>query len=643
MPDAPEPLQAGETAYDHFARQIGDAVPSGRLWSALLRLTGDLAAARAAVLAAQAAGDVTLTEALPEDDTPFLAAWGVAGAVPPGLGGAVEVVFPGPRLTTVPHGPSPVPGAAAPTADRSPIVCVIDDGIGFLNARFRRADPAAPGGLRTRFHAVWLQSLALMAPPGPAAEARLGRVLARDEIDAFLAQGDRLEEDAVYRGLNAALYPPGVHRSTDRWQGHGTAMADLAAGADPGRGMAEETWPMLAVQLAPEAVDDSSGVRLVPMLVLAVRWCLRMARQVSRTAPVVITIAYANFAGPKDGTSAFERTLARLADRWEAKWGRPVRILLAFGNARRRRQAARMAVTATPQALDWRLPPDDFTPSYLEVRADAGQDISHLSLTVTPPRSPAQVVTPLPPGTHRAIRDGAGRIVGRAYHIPDRPAGGGLVNRAHLVLAMAQTAEDGPRPTAPHGAVTLQLAAPATLDLRLEVQRDDTIPGFRLNGRQSVLDHPLAADPDTGPQTGPITTAGTHSAFAGSRSPRVIPVAAVRDDTRQPTAYSAEGAAWVRPGPDLAAPGDRSAVRSGVLAAAMLTGSVTALDGTSAATGLAARALARHLAATAAPVPGPAEITALIAAGGEDAPAGTAHRLGAGVLHLAPLMPALRD
>jgi hypothetical protein len=638
MPDTPEPLRRGETAYDHFARDIGEAVPTGRWFSGTLQLQADagLAAALAAVRAAQAAGDVVLTDALPEDDTPFLAAWPAAGGLPAGLEAAVDLVHPGPRLHLAPHVPDAPAAPPAPGADPAPVVCIIDDGIGFLNARFRRADPAAPGGTRTRFHAVWLQSFTLMAPPGPGGQARLGRVLSRGDIDALLAQGDRLEEEAEYRRLNAALFPPGTHRSLDRWQGHGTAMADLAAGADPGRGQAEESWPMLAVQLAPEAVDDTSGQRLVPMMVQAVRWCLRMARQASSTAPVVITIAYAAFAGPKDGTSPFERTLARLADRWAEKWGREVRILLAFGNSRLKRQGARLAVTAVSQSLDWRLPPDDFTPSYLELRADPGQDIGALVLTVTPPRSPAQTVTPLPPGTHRAIRDGTGRVIGRAYHMPARPAGGGLVNRAHMVLAMAQTAEDGPRRTAPHGAIALSFTATAPLDLRAEVQRDDTIPGFRLNGRQSVLDHPLTTDPDLG-SAGPVTAAGTHSAFAGGAAARVIPVAALRADTGLPTRYSAEGAPWVRPGPGLAAPGDRSGVRTGVLAAAITTGSVTAMDGTSAATALATRALARRLAADPQATPGAAELAALA---DDPTPAGLAHRMGAGRLRLPGLVPA---
>lgn len=623
MTDAPEALHSGESAYAHFAREIGEAVPTGRLSSATLRLAGDMAAARAAVLAAQAAGDAVLTGPVPDDDTPFLAAWHAPGAVPPGLQAAVQIVHAGPMLHIVPHVPDTATPALPPSSDPAPVVCVIDDGIGFLNARFRHA-----GGTRTRFHAVWLQSFTLMAPPAPGGQARLGRVLSRADIDAMLAQGDRLEEETEYRRLNNALFPPGTHRSTDRWQGHGSAMADLAAGAGPGDDA--ETWPLLAVQLAPEAVDDTSGVRLVPMLVDAVQWCLRTARQVSTAAPVVICIAYASFAGPKDGTSELERRLDRLADRWAAKWGREVRILLAFGNSRLSRQGARLQVNATPQALDWRLPPDDFTPGYLELRAGAGQDIGALSVTVAPPRGPVQAVTPLPPGTHRAIRDGAGRIVGRAYHIP---AGAG---RAHLVLALAQTAEDGPRPTAPHGAYALSLAATAALDLRAEVQRDDTIPGFRLNGRQSVLDHPLATDPDLG-NAGPVTAAGSHSAFAGGRSPRVIPVAAVRGDTGLPARYSAEGAPWVRPGPALAAPGDRSGVRAGVLATAMHTGSVTAVDGTSAATALACRAMARHLALHPQSPPGPAEIAALVNA---PAPTGLAHRMGAGRLDLAPLVPA---
>jgi hypothetical protein len=74
-----------------------------------------------------------------------------------------------------------------------------------------------------------------------------------------------------------------------------------------------------------------------------------------------------------------------------------------------------------------------------------------------------------------------------------------------------------------------------------------------------------------------------------------------------------------------------------VLAAAITTGSVTAMDGTSAATALATRALARRLAADPQATPGAAELAALA---DDPTPAGLAHRMGAGRLRLPGLVPA---
>lgn len=662
--DAPDPLPPGDSAQDHFARTLGPvtagAIP---LRTALVRLRPPaddpdaLAAARHALAGAVSRGQVFLAagdddgDGLPdgaEDDDAFLVAWPAGDGLPAALHDAVEVLLRGPRLARLAEVTAPpVPQPQHPKADPTPIVAVIDDGIGFLNARFRRAAADHPGGTRTRFHAVWLQSFAVTAA------RQIGRVLTAPEIDAMLAAGDRLEEDAVYRTLNRSLFPANphgvTHRATDRAQGHGTAILDLAAGATPGHGDPVEDMPLLAVQLAPEAVDNTAGTQLEPLLVQGVRWCLRQARQISETAPIVINISFATFAGPKDGSKAVEALIARAVDRWSARTGREARVVLAFGNARRSRQAARLVLDpGATQTIDWRLPPDDFTASYLELRAGPGQDLSALALTLTPRGGPAQTVTPLPPDTHRAITDAAGRSIGRAYHLGPRVTAPGITSPPHLVLAMAPTAEDGPGGVAPHGACTLVIGTSVPLTLRAEVQRDDTVPGYRLNGRQSWLDHPLAEgwDAETAsygaPEPAcPITRAGTHSGFATAPSPRVLTVGAARADTGQPMRYSAAGAPWTRPGPDLAAPSDRGAATPGLLAAGMATGSIVSVDGTSAAAAMTTRALARHLGTGAAIAPGPAEVAALIAASGTPADPALAHRLGAGVLRLDALAPAL--
>lgn len=648
----PRPLPCGTSAYADWSRTIAAAGSARVARPGVLR--GALVVPRdpTALRRAAEAGVVMIDASLPglpdDPQEPCLIYWtDTDPGLPEGGIAALADVLAESHPVTLEHAAAPDPDPEPARSLRlapgpsGPIVAVIDDGIGFLNARFCVADPGPRGGLpfRTRFHAVWLQSL--RATPAPGGGLATGRILTRARIDAMLARGQRLEEAATYRALNRALLHPMAPRLSERGTSHGTHVLDLAAGAwpedaaDPVR-----TWPLLAVQLPPEAVDDTAGTLLEPLLVQGVRWCLRQAEAISDMAPVVINISYATFAGPKDGTKAIEAQMARAVALWRARTGREARIVLAFGNARLTRQAARLTLApGAAQGLRWHLPPDDFTASYLELRPDAPADMARLTLTLTPPGGAAQVIGPMPPESWVPVTDAAGAEVGRFYHIGPRVTAPGTVSPAHGVLAMAPTEAEAPRPRAAHGGwgVALSVTGSAPAALRLEVQRDDTPMGYRLNGRQSYLDHPLAEGwDDEGRDYGaplpgcPITRAGTHSSFVTSSEPAIISVGAARDDTRAASRYSATGAAWTVPGPDLAALADRSPGGAPALVASgTFSGSGRSLDGSSAAAARVTRALALHLSAGPS-APGPAEIAALVAAHGQ--PATDPARLGAGVL-----------
>jgi hypothetical protein len=622
--DRPVPLPPWETAASHFtAEWPGPAERDRPLRAGLLRCAAGAGPLAEALLPAwsRPADDIPFLAALPAEAWATLAAAGLIEALGPG-GAAGAAAPPGEAAA------EPDAAAAPPGRSGAPIVAIIDDGIGFLNARFRHSPTA------TRFAAVWLMSNRRFG----------GQVLRRAEIDAWLAQGDRLDEAAVYRRLNADLHDPAAHRATEMSFSHGTHTLDLAAGAWPDTGDPVAEWPLLAVQLPPEAVDNTAGTQLEPLIVEALRWCLAQAAAMGGAAPLVVVVPLATFAGPKDGTKPVEALMAQMLDGWIAATGRQARVMLAWGNARLNRQAARLTPAPdAPAAIAWRLMPEDETASYLELRSPDAAGLSRLSLRITPPgAAAAQALPPLPPDTHAPLRDAQGRVVGRAYHVGPRPSAPGVVTPAHLVLAMAPTEETDPaRPLAPHGAwgIGLAVGPGGPLPLRLEVQRDDSLLGSAPKGRQSWLDDPATplaevetapwGDPLTG---GPVTRAGTQSSFASAPSAAVITVAAARGIGEAPTPapYSAEGAADLPPGgPRLAAVADRSAVRPGVLAAGTLTGSVRAGDGTSAATGLAARALAAAWNRDGTTPPGPAETLALVA---HPAAAGEAPRLGAGTI-----------
>lgn len=677
--DAPQPIAPAESAYLHWADELATALDGAasavRMRSALVRLCdaaegGDSALHRLAD--AVLAGEISLglddldalglTErdgAAPVPDPltvagPFTVFWS-------GLdlaefearhAGTLEVLHP---CRSILAEPEALALCRAPSCDdekpprRAPIVAVIDDGIGFLNMRFCRRDhrKGAPSRYRTRFHAVWLQAFrSVPAPAFGAAYMQAGEVLHRHEIDAILAQGPRLEEAAAYRALNLQLYEPGAHRSTEYGFSHGTHVLDLAAGADPESDDPVQDWPLLAVQLPPEAVDNTAGTQLEPCIIEGVRWILRQALRVNDHSPVVINISFATFAGPKDGTKAIEALVAQMAEGWQARHGRTVRVVYAWGNSRLHNQGAHLTLSpSAAEPITWRLQPEDFAASYLEIRPENPADMDRLSITLTPPGpgSAPQVLGPIPVNMTRPVTDAAGQVVGRFYHLGPRRTAPGVITPAHGVIAMAPSAgETHHRRIRPGGwTVTVAAMHGGPLPLRLEVQRGDTPSGYRLNGRQSYLDDPRAYDYDpesagwTLPGPGcPITREASHSSFVTAHSDCVYAVAAARDmPDLPPSRYSATGAPWTRPEPSLSGIGDRGTALLGLVGAGTFSGSGRVSNGTSAAAARVSRALATAMDnGTFPPQPGTAERAALVALFGATGAVAETDRQGTGIL-----------
>ena len=521
------------------------------------------------------------------------------------------------------------PGARAWAADPPareddggdpPVIGVIDDGLAFLNARFRRTQT------RTRFDAVWMQGFRTFegfegegrwplggAPcPGFAARGatRAGAILEARDIDHLLARGEALDEAAVYVRLSRAVHDdPDNRHSLMRSFSHGTHVADLAAGADPLGDDEARRWPLLGVGLPPEAVSDTAGQDFQARAIAAVRWILHRARRLGR-GPVVLNVSFGALAGPKDGSRAIEWVVADELALFEAFTGRVARVNWSFGNARLERQVARFEAGAAPGPIDWRLQPEDRAASFLEIRPDDGGRTGDLTVEVSLPGG-RTVALPAPPPTRPVTVEVDGRPALRLYRAPVPAEGWGAdaFEKAHLVLAAAPTAPAvGREPRAPAGAYAVALrwrGAPGAV--MLEVQRGDTPVGHPVHGRQSYLDHPLAHAPedeteaDTGPSGSPVTRAGTHTANAHPGSPRVWTTGAARpgrsEDAPRPARYAAAGrhGSDAR-GPTISAIAERGVGLGGVLASGTLSGTVRASGGSSAAAPRASRALALVLA-----------------------------------------------
>ncbi|SLN72746.1 hypothetical protein ROJ8625_03877 [Roseivivax jejudonensis] len=545
---------------------------------------------------------------LPDDYALFRALGTPDGAE----GGLWSMLDRGPAVDLDPApAPAPTPEAAASApapAGRAPIVAVIDDGIGFLNRRFRRTDGTRE---RTRFHAVWLQSDERMqTDAADSRRASTGRVLTRADIDALLDR-DALDESTCYGRLNADLCGRGAHRSVEMSASHGTLILDLAAGADPhDAGDPARDWPLLAVQLPPEAIEDTSGTHFESYLVRAVRWCLARAHELGSERPVIINVSLGMLAGPKDGTGFAEYQIASEVAAWERATGQPVRVVHSFGNAYRTRQVAEIGYPAekarsdTDRTILWRAQPGDLTPSFVEISCE-GADCDGLEVALSAPGT-APDIAPVPQGAWRTLRrDGA--EIARIYHVPTRSYPDGTMRHSRYVLALAPTeGMKAGEPACPSGgwSITTRYRDGAAASVHLQVQRDDSLPGYRPLGRQSYFDATDAYgwDAETRDNSAPgpdsaITRNGTHSSLVTASSRQILSVGAARQSaetgTPYPARYTAAGSDWSVPGPTLSAIAEEGTALQGVIASGTLSESAAALNGTSAAAARVSRALAR--------------------------------------------------
>jgi Subtilase family len=475
----------------------------------------------------------------------------------------------------------------------TPVMGIVDDGLAFLHHRFRKADGS------TRFAALWIMHSGLLADdPGPfsGASVLFGIELTPADIDGRIASGR--SEEALYRQVNNGVFGPVPRKSTSHHAAHGTHVLDLATGAGAAEDMAGV--PILGVQLPPSSIGDTSGRRLDPDIALALRWIVTKALQRPERAPLVINLSLGALAGPQDGTGFLETVIAAEIARYHFySRNAPIRVVIAYGNAWRSRLVARRRLRAGEAVtLDWRVLPDDATPSYLELRTGktGGGDIA---ITVAPPAPAPVLALPAFP---------APGVVWQ-YLTPQGPVAevslDPEVNFAKTLITLAATVRNGALPAAPSGPwrITLQNTATKPRDISVKVQRDDTPSGYRRQGRQSWLDHPTAWAFEsltmalTMPAPGsPLTRKGSDVSYAGLAHPSVYFVGAARPDPFAPnghraSVFSAEGGLPPPESPTVSARADAGSALPGVRAAGALTGSTARLSGTSMAAPMVTRRL----------------------------------------------------
>jgi hypothetical protein len=479
----------------------------------------------------------------------------------------------------------------------TPVMAIVDDGIGFLHHRFRRADGT------TRFKALWIMHSGLLADdPGPitGASTLFGVTLTDADINVRLAWG--CSEEALYRQVNNGVYGPVSRKSTSHHAAHGTHVLDLATGAESGEDMADV--PILGVQLAPTSIGDTSGRRLDPDIALALRWIVNKALRMPQRAPLIINISLGALAGPQDGTGFLETIIAAEIARYHFySRDAPIRVAVAYGNAWRAKLVARTVLEPGQEVtLDWRIQPDDRTPSFLELRTEKGA-ANEIAIRLQPPGGGALLSRPTFPPFNVVWQYMTPQ--GRAAEVQREAE----ANFEMAMFTVATTVRDGNLPTASSGpwVLTLRNTGTEARDISVKVQRDDTPSGYRMMGRQSWLDHPSAwtweteVMAQTMPEpVGPITRKGTEVGYAGVNSPSVYFVGSVRpnpfvEDAYRPSSYSSEGGlGGTRQGPTLSALADQGSAMRGVRAAGVLTGSTARMSGTSMAAPIASRRLLEY-------------------------------------------------
>lgn len=168
------------------------------------------------------------------------------------------------------------------------LVAVIDSGITYANADFRKEDGS------TRIRVLWDQSIS----GNPPVHYSIGTEYTEEQINEALRQESRSEQLRIVPSIDVS--------------GHGTAVAGIAAGSGTQRGVAPES-DLIIVKLASPRKD---GFPRTTELMQAIDYVVRKA--IEFEMPVAINISFGNTYGSHDGTSLLERFISDISNYWKS-------------------------------------------------------------------------------------------------------------------------------------------------------------------------------------------------------------------------------------------------------------------------------------------------------------------------------------
>jgi hypothetical protein len=494
-------------------------------------------------------------------------------------------------------GPIGMLGGPPPVAP-GVVIGVIDDAIAFAHERFRNVD----GTSRVQF--FWNQD----ATPWTSGvaygrEFKKNGLVGIDNSMTLETHAGLVDEDAVYRRMRHLDMANLAHKPLAWRTGHGTHVMDIAAGENPAAAPADR--PIIGVQLPVHATQDTSGAHFGRYALDGLWFILdRAERLAPAPPPAVVNISYGFIAGPHDGSSILEVAI----DQMIALRPAPFAVVLPAGNSHLARCHARLQLAPLGRdTLPWRLQPEDYTPSYMEIwlpHRPAGVAAARVRLRIRPPGA---AWSPwVNEGDSWFWQPGADVLCEAVYHNSVAPGR----NRNMILIAAAPTAVlQANREVAPSGLWEIEIQnLGARAAVHAWIQRDDTPFGYPARGRQSYFDaDDYAVYDDAGrdreDDNGSIVRRRNMINSISTGSNTVVVGGFHRKDWRA-AKYSAGGRP-IRPargapesdGPDAMAVSDDSVVHSGVLGAGTRSGSCVSMFGTSVAAPQITRWIADRMAA----------------------------------------------
>lgn len=490
------------------------------------------------------------------------------------------------------------------------IVAVIDDGIAFIHERFRtRSSPRVE---------YWWQQDGISNASGPTAPP--GYILDKPTIKSLLNQctiNGVVDEDLFYARTGLIDFAQPDHKAAAWHMAHGTHVMDTATGYDWWE--KKTSRPIVAVQLPTATTADTSGASLTAHVLSAIYFILDKAdaiahRQGRVYLPVVINLSYGLISGIYNSSGSpvpLEWLLDEIIKARRAYFNddkRALEIVLPAGNSNLSRCHAEFAFDQTPVVtLNWRVQPDDRTPSFVDIilplrTSDKPRD--RVTLTMITPDG-TRIGEPIGEDS-RQVYSGAGCTV--QYVAEPKPLPGAAPESARFRISLLPTADhEKPTEIAAAGLWSIELTNKVLTPhdvIHAYIQRDDTLYGYPTRGRQSYFDHECyerydhaGREVEDDPQKPCVVRrAGLLNAI-GRGSETVVMGGFIRkEDVAAP--YSAAGPTHnsARVGPDAMCVSEDSRVHRGTLAAGTRSGSVVAMGGTSLAAPRATRWIAKQIA-----------------------------------------------